>query len=180
MDGAWVEKSFVFLLIVTALSACAPDVTATAAPDQVAREVIELVNQERVSAGLQPLVVNEELMVLAQQRSADMAEGDYVSHWAPTGHPQLHELTQELGYDLLETPVENIVHVMTTDLDGVAPRAVDAWRDSPGHWRWTMSEGLSMTGVGVSVGDDGVVVTQLFWGPGVFTPATAHWHNESH
>jgi uncharacterized protein YkwD len=156
--GGTMERKYlpIVLIALTAMGlACAPlyatmpDSEIT--PDDVALHVVQLVNAER--------------------REMD------VGHLPPPGHPTLEELTEELGYNLMKRPVEIIAQVSTSDgnLDTVAQRAVDAWRESHRHWRWVSSEYYWITGVGVAVDDDEVIITQLLWGAG--SPEAAQAHN---
>jgi uncharacterized protein YkwD len=147
-------------------------------PDEIAEKVILGVNAEREELGVQPLIVNEHLMLVARWRSEDMVAGDYFSHDPPPGHPTLEELMARLGYDWQYKPVENIAAVRPLLSAGADPfLVVDTWHDSPGHWRWAMSPYQVMTGVGVALEDDGTVIaTQLFWGENS-TPPNAYEHN---
>lgn len=149
-------------------------------PEQIADDIVALINLEREAQGLAPLVINEHLTLMAQWRSKDMLAGGYQSHEPPEGHPTLEDFTVLLGYDSMYAPVENIVSmylVFGQRLDEVYWRAVDGWRASPGHWGWAMSEETTTTGVGVAVGDGYVVITQLFWGTGLFSPSAARKYN---
>jgi len=147
-------------------------------PEEVADDIVAQINADREAQGLEPLVVNEHLVLMAQWRSQDMVDGDYVGHDPPDGHPTLADLAARLGYESLHKPVENIVtmRLCLGRLDDVADRAVDSWRNSPDHWRWAIGRGSEMTGVGMAVGDGYVVITQLFW-PGFFTPPSARQYN---
>ena len=151
-------------------------------PEQIADEIVARVNAERVARGWEPLVVNEHLVQISQWRSEDMIAGDYFDHHPPEGHPTLKDLTERMGHDYYLRPVENIV---TMDLlygfyrGDVARKAVDSWRDSPGHWGWLISQDTEMTGVGVAFGDGYVVITQTFWSGGAFTPDDAEQYNRA-
>jgi uncharacterized protein YkwD len=146
--------------------------------DEIAEKVILGINAEREELGVQPLIVNEHLMLVARWRSEDMVAGDYFSHDPPPGHSTLDELIARLGYDWQYRPVENIAAVRPLLSASADPfLVVDTWRDSPGHWRWAMSPYQVMTGVGVAVADDGTVIaTQLFWGENS-APPNAYEHN---
>jgi uncharacterized protein YkwD len=150
------------------LYATAPQTT----PDDVAIQIIELMNTERQALNLEPFVINDQLNWMAQVRSDDMVASDYAGHHPPDGHPTLSTLTEELGYNRALRPVENIALIPISDgnLCSVAKQAVQAWRDSPGHWQWVTSPHYWITGVGISVADDHVIITQLFWGSSGFTP----------
>jgi uncharacterized protein YkwD len=148
--------------------------------DEIAEEIIVRINAEREALGLEPFVVNEHLMLMARWRSQDMVDGDYFSHDPALGHPTLADFCGQLGYDSLHAPMENLVYIELADgqsLDGIANATVESWRDSPSHWRLIASPDIEMTGVGVVVGNDRVIVTQLFWTGGISTPVTARQYN---
>jgi uncharacterized protein YkwD len=178
------ERKYLPIVLITLTAtglACAPLYATTPAseitPDDVALQVVELVNDERREMDLQPFLINDQLIWMAQVRSDDMVAAGYVGHFPPPGHPTLESLTEGLGYNLMQHPVELIAQVPVSDgnLDTVAQRAVDAWRSSHRHWRWVSSEYYWITGVGITIGDDEVIVTQLLWGAG--SPEAAQAHN---
>jgi uncharacterized protein YkwD len=146
-------------------------------PDEIAEATISRINAERVALGHEPLLVNLQLMQMAQWRSEDMVAGAYYDHQPPEGHPTLYDLSARLGYH--SRPTENLVWVPRTfgRLDNVAERAVSSWKASRSHWRLATSRYERMTGVGVAVGDGYVIITQLFWDGGMSTPEEAWAHN---
>jgi uncharacterized protein YkwD len=147
--------------------------------EEVAYEIVVLVNKERRARGLEPLVINEQLTWMAQRRSQDMIDGDYYSHTPPPGHPTLGDMCEELGYQWIHAPVENIAGgpFDVQRLDLVPEVVMGSWESSPGHWGWIISPYQEMTGVGVAAGDGRIVVTQLFWEDAGFTPAGASQYN---
>ena len=148
--------------------------------EEIAEDIIVRINEEREALGLEPFVVNEQLMMMARWRSQDMVDGNYFSHDPPPGHPTLADFNERLGYESLHTPKENLVYMGRTEdqsLDAVASSTVESWRGSPGHWRLIVSPDIEMTGVGIIVGSDRVIVTQLFWAGGGFTPSGAYQYN---
>lgn len=169
-----------FILVGGLLCACVAPPPSQPTADEIAEDIMVRINAEREALGLEPLIVNEQLMMMAKWRSQDMADGDYYSHTPPEGHPTLADFCKQLGYDSLHAPYENLVYIGRTEdqpLDGVAASAVESWKGSPGHWRLIASPHNEMTGVGVVVENDRVIVTQLFWDGGVTTPGTARQYN---
>jgi uncharacterized protein YkwD len=148
-------------------------------PEEIAYEIVGLVNKGRRAQGLEPLVINEQLTWMAQRRSQDMIDGEYYSHTPPPGHPTLGDMCEELGYQRLHRPVENLVGgpVDEQHLDQVPEEVLSSWRSSPGRWDWIVDRHQEMTGVGVAIGDGRIVVTQLFWEKAGFTPAGASQYN---
>jgi len=134
-------------------------------PEEIGEDIVARVNAEREALGLNPLLTNDHLTMMAQWRSDDMVDKGYVSHTPPEGSLQLKDLCRGLGYSLFDEPVENIVtmNLVLGRTDDVTERALESWRGSPDHWKWIVSDYNVATGVGVAMGDDYVVITQLFW-----------------
>lgn len=53
--------------------------------EQMANEVLQLTNADRVKNGLQPLTLNPTLVAAAQAKADDMDAKDYFSHYGPDG-----------------------------------------------------------------------------------------------
>jgi uncharacterized protein YkwD len=107
--------------------ASAPETApAEGAPSTVEREVAELVNLERESENLHPLVWDSALGAAARGHSADMAQQNYFSHTSLDGR-LFHERITAAGYPY-GTCGENIAAGYST------PQAVmSAWMTSAGH-----------------------------------------------
>lgn len=148
--------------------------------DEIAERVILGINAERQELGLEPLVVNEHLMLIARWRSEDMVTGGYFSHDPPDGHPIRGDLLARLGYGRQHRPPENIAAVRPLISQNAVPYLIiDCWRDSPGHWVWAMSPEQTLTGVGVAIADDGTVIaTQLFWDESNAPPAAYEYNRK--
>ncbi len=119
------------------------------------QRVGELVNVERVKAGLKPLVLDESLSLKARVKSEDMAKNNYFSHNSPTyGTP--FEMMQSMGVSY-RSAGENIAMGQRT------PEAVvQAWMNSEGHRKNILSPSFTHLGVGYIA--DGNYWTQWFIG----------------
>ena len=53
-------------------------------PDDARQRLFELINAERVKAGLDALTFDPELAAVARKHSEDMRANDFVSHVSPT------------------------------------------------------------------------------------------------
>jgi len=121
--------------------------------DAFEMEVVRLVNEERIKAGLAPLEVDPGLMQFARERSEDMVERSYFSHRDPV-----------TGADLTPGAGENVTKLLATNMftDQSARRALSNWTRSTDHRANILSNISTKTGVGVAVGDTYVIVTQIF------------------
>ena len=106
-------------------------------------EVLNLVNDERIEAGLHPLTWNDQLFVAARNHSLDMAVENYFSHTGLDGRSAGDRIL-DAGYDW-QTYGENIAY-------GYAdPEAVMAgWMNSDGHRANILNGSFCELGVGVA------------------------------
>lgn len=114
--------------------------------------VIQLVNQERASHGLNTLRPDWELSRIARMKSADMLEKNYFSHTSPTyGSP--FNMIQSFGVQY-RSAGENIARGQRT------PHEVfRGWMNSPGHRENILGD---YTHIGVGYVQDGSYWTQMF------------------
>ena len=102
--------------------------------------IFELVNQERIKAGLQPLVRDARLDATAQARADDMVARNYFSHYDPvTGEKMINK--QEAGCRFSENISEN----WNTDSN-----VVNGWMNSKLHHDAILLTEYNTTGVAVS------------------------------
>ena len=115
-------------------------------------------NAHRVSRGLNALVESAELTSVARDHSVDMITGKYFAHVSPLGLTAGGRL-REAGVTWTSVG-ENLAE------GGTSPRSVyEAWLLSPTHRENLEREEWTHAGVGVAVGEEGRVVTQLFLRP---------------
>ena len=102
-----------------------PDVLGFAS--QISPEkIVELTNQERAKAGVEPLKINPLLNESAQRKAGDMFAFDYWAHNSPSGRDPW-SFFKEVGYQYLYAG-ENLAR------DFASPEAVvAAWMASPTH-----------------------------------------------
>jgi uncharacterized protein YkwD len=130
------------------------------APDysrQVERETFKLINAYRDQDGLPPLRWNDDIAAIARRHSRDMATGD-----SDFGHDGFGDRVDQMKQLLagFEGAGENVLY--TSELDGVARRAVQMWLHSPHHLRNIRGD-YNFSGIGVWAGKDGALYfTQLF------------------
>ena len=126
-------------------------------PSLTAQEEIalNLLNQDRISSGLPPLMHDPALSAIARMKSEDMRDGDYFAHESPTWGNARTMLTT-LGYDFRACG-ENIAHHATV------VKSQAAFMSSDGHRRNILSANWERIGIGVCHDRNGYVyVTQLF------------------
>jgi len=120
--------------------------------DAFEAEIVRLVNEERITAGLSPLEVDPGLMQFARERSEDMVAREYYSHNDPvTGE----DLTPNIGENLLKNRAG---HLSLT----IAQGSIATWMRSEGHQNNILAGHSTKTGVGVAIGNGYIIVTQLF------------------
>jgi uncharacterized YkwD family protein/spore coat assembly protein SafA len=112
------------------------------------QQVIDLVNKNRVSAGLAPLKANWELSRVARYKSQDMINKNYFSHTSPTyGSP--FQMMESFGIRF-SAAGENIAYGQRTPQE-----VMNAWMNSPGHRANIMSSVYNQIGVGVAKKSNG-------------------------
>jgi uncharacterized protein YkwD len=105
------------------------------------KQVLELTNQERAKAGLQPLKGNAELDYAADKYAEDMSERGVLSHTGPDGS-QPWDRAKAVGYEA-QTMGENIAAGQKTP-----EQVVQAWMNSPGHRANILNSNFTELGVG--------------------------------
>ena len=127
----------------------------TTSEEAMADRVIELVNQERTSRGLQPLVKDDRLMVAAAARAKELSQR--YSHTRPNGS-ECFNILWHLGIDYGYAG-ENIAMGQRT------PEIVmNDWMNSSGHRANILSENFDCIGVGYTMVDGHPYWVQLFTG----------------
>lgn len=119
------------------------------------KEVVRLVNEERVKNGLKELTYDWELSRVARYKSQDMKDNRYFSHTSPVyGSP--FQMMKNFGIKY-RTAGENIAKGQTS------PQAVvNAWLNSAGHRANILNSSFTHIGVGYVAG--GNYWTQMFIG----------------
>jgi uncharacterized protein YkwD len=115
--------------------------------------IFDLVNQERIKAGVKPLVRDTRLDASAQIKADDMANNNYFAHINPT--------TQVNGYTLIPTGIcsyksENIIMIASSGDKNVS--AIDWWLNSKAHHDAMLSPEYDVTGIAVN----GIIGVQHF------------------
>jgi len=123
-------------------------------PDLEAR-MLELVNGERMAAGLRPLAADAELEQVARQHSTDMFARGYFAHVTPEGRDPFERM-READVRFL-TAGENLVLAPTLQI------AHAGLMRSPGHRANILQRDFGRVGIGIMDGGiHGLMVTQDF------------------
>lgn len=112
-----------------------------ATSDAQASQVLELVNKERSSRGLQPLRLDSKLNKVAAEKARDMAVNGYFSHDSPVyGSP--FDMMRSFGVDY-HSAAENIAAGQRS-----ASEVMSSWMNSSGHRANILNPDYGKLGVG--------------------------------
>lgn len=118
-------------------------------------QILKLMNEKRVEAGLQPLTIDNTLKQVARYKSNHMIQYNYFDHVTPEGTKWTNWL-QTIGYKYTTTG-ENIAY-NTYD----AVELFNQWWNSPGHRANMMNASYTKVGIGVVLGNNKYMGTQEF------------------
>lgn len=108
--------------------------------------ILDVVNQQRLKAGLTPLKADPRAMQAAQAKASDMAAGGYFAHYSPTTGKRGISFMPDHGL-IYSLGAENLA-VYFTDTNAL----VNGWMNSPGHRKNILNPGFELTGIGVAAG----------------------------
>ncbi|RPF46619.1 uncharacterized protein YkwD [Thermodesulfitimonas autotrophica] len=121
------------------------------------KEMLDLVNQERVKAGLHPFVLDMRLVQLARLKSQDMYQNHYFGHVSPT-YGTAYDMEKRAGISARVMGGENIAKAATV------ARAHQLFMSSELHRANILDPRHDAIGIGIVTTPYGVYVTQLFIG----------------
>ena len=131
------------------------------------QRIFEIVQDERhkINPDARALALDSELVGIARERSADMAENNYMAHTSPEGVTSA-SLIMDQDQDFQGLLGENLAAQTFSpsrgvDVETFARRFVDTWLNSPQHKDNLSYIAYDRTGVGAAVGEDTVYVTLL-------------------
>ena len=124
------------------------------------QDLLALTNQERQSAGLSTLTLNNQLTQAAAGKAEDMMTNNYWAHISPTGITPWQFITNA-GYHYTSAG-ENLARGFTTSAD-----VANAWMASPEHRANVLSKSYQEVGFAVREGSltgesDTVLVVEMF------------------
>ncbi|OPY58584.1 MAG: Cysteine-rich secretory protein family protein [Pelotomaculum sp. PtaU1.Bin035] len=121
------------------------------------QQMVNLVNQERVKTGLQPLTVDSRLVTVARMKSKDMIDNNYFGHQSPTyGSPFDMMKSQGISFSYAG---ENIAGNQSVEA------AHTSLMNSPGHRANILNPEFKNIGIGIVHGGPyGMMISQEFTG----------------
>jgi uncharacterized protein YkwD len=131
--------------------------------DAFEAEITRLINEERSKAGLITLQVDSSLVQFARERSSDMVARGYFGHADPETGEDLY-VSMLRSHGVRGLIAENTTQLLrtTSTSESNAVRATSNWITSDGHRMNILDPAFHKTGVGITVGSDYIIVTQLF------------------
>jgi uncharacterized protein YkwD len=109
------------------------------------QEILALINQARMDAGLNPLASQNQLAAAALTHSTDMACNDFVDHTGSDGSTWKSRIETQ-GYD--DAYVSENIYVGNPDFGGTAQGAFDWWMNSQVHRDNILSPKVTEVGIG--------------------------------
>lgn len=118
-------------------------------------KILELMNEKRIEAGLQPFTMDTTLLQVARYKSNHMIQYNYFDHTTPEGTKWIDWL-ETIGYRYSAIG-ENIAY-NTYDPNEL----FNQWWNSPGHKANMMNPSYNKVGIGVTYGNGKYMGTQEF------------------
>jgi len=125
------------------------------------KRTFELVNRERVAAGLPAMQWDERLAEVARSHSREMAETDYFGHLDENGDYADGRL-RRAGITGFALSGENIHLGYGGNADRLVQIAVSNWKNSASHYSTLTRTEFTRTGVGVARTGTFYYFTQVF------------------
>jgi uncharacterized protein YkwD len=131
-----------------------------ASREQMERRVFDLVNAERASNGLTPLMWIDKAADAARSHSEDMAANRYLSHYDLHGR-KVSQRAEDAGLNDWRWLGENIAWL--SGHSDPTNRVVENWMRSKGHRENILQQNFNQSGIGMAVSSDGkYYFTQVF------------------
>lgn len=123
-------------------------------------KVFELINIERSSNGLSPLVWNKQIAAIARLYSQSMSTNNFFSHTG-LNDERIDQRADSFGLTKWKMIGENIAY--SRGYKQIAESIVESWMQSSNHRRNLLNKQWKKTGVGISIAKDGTYFfTQVF------------------
>jgi uncharacterized protein YkwD len=141
-----------FIPIKTTASPAPATPASTNPQDIFDQQILGLVNQERAKVGADPLKINEQLDLAADQHTLDQASMNKMSHSGSNGS-NMGDRIKNAGY-VFSSAGENVAYGF-----GDAAAVMSGWMNSEGHRQNILNPNYKEIGIGYAHGADG----RLYW-----------------
>lgn len=111
------------------------------------KDILDIVNSERVSAGLAPLGFNIRLSAMAEGKAVDMINKQYFAHVSPTG-VSIADLAKIYRYEYIHIGENLALGDFTSSQD-----VMTGWMNSPGHRANILNSNYTEIGISVLLGN---------------------------
>lgn len=131
----------------------------TQSEGEIEREIFDMINQHRISNGLNPLEWNDTIAGQCRIHSRDMASGSI-----PVGHDGFDQRVANISNTIvLAVVAENVSYYNTGSIGSSSPAsiAVNGWIGSSEH-RVNVEGDFNLTGVGVEKDGSEYYFTQIY------------------
>ena len=140
-------------------------------------KIHDLINQQRVANGLQPLGFDTKLAAIARAHSQDMIDRNYFAHTTPDGKTLWDRYKEADHYTCYGIGGENIAKIQLYNFvtytnniptyewrsqDQLPEISVNDWMQSLGHRTNILDSHWSNEGIGVSLSNDSSYITEDF------------------
>lgn len=120
------------------------------------QQLVNLINSERVKAGLSPLTVDIKLAQVARTKAQDMIDNNYFSHTSPTyGSP--FDMMKSFGITF-KSAGENIA------INSSVQKAHVAFMNSEGHRANILNSSFTHVGIGIVSNRGSLYISEMFIG----------------
>ncbi len=120
------------------------------------QQLVDLINSERVKAGLSPLTIDIELSEVARIKAQDMIDNNYFSHTSPTyGSP--FDMMKSFGITF-KSAGENIA------INSSVQKAHVAFMNSEGHRANILNSSYTHVGIGIASKGGSLYISEMFIG----------------
>lgn len=124
------------------------------------RRAFEEINQQRITAGLQPLVWSDAAAKIARLHSENMANFKFFSHEGLDGS-MVNDRADAFGISKWKAIGENIAY--NRGYNNPIEFAVERWMQSPGHRENILNGRWTESGIGIAITQDGTYYfTEVF------------------
>ncbi|HMG76434.1 MAG TPA: CAP domain-containing protein [Pyrinomonadaceae bacterium] len=132
-------------------------------------QLLKLVNEERLSAGLSQLQLDDLASRVASAHALDMAKGGFLSHWGSDGRKPYHRYSFAGGTDAVQENVSSAQSIPSVTPAGVArdlhemhQAMIEEAPPNDGHRKTILLPQLTHVGFGIAMQDHNLRLDELY------------------